>query len=147
GEDALNVDNEVVLLPEAGRSVRVDLRLRDAGLRELIEKAVQASPQAALNSAKPELVITDGAESDITDAEAWTLRVLNEKDASSYLGPFVVDRAHPLAEGLALGGVVWGAGKSSLPGTPVITAGNVALLTDLDRAGRHELRLRLRPEA
>jgi hypothetical protein len=151
GEDALNVDNEVVLLPEAGRSVHVDLRLRDAGLRELIEKAVQSSPQAALNSAKPELVITDGAEPDIIDAEAWTLRVLNEKDASSYLGPFVVDRAHPLAEGLSLGGVVWGAGKSqhpeSMAGTPVITAGNIALLTDLDRAGRHELRLRLRPEA
>jgi hypothetical protein len=151
GEDALNVDNEVVLLPEASRNVRVDLRLRDAGLRELVEKAVQASPQAALNSAKPELVITDGAGPDSTDAEAWTLRVLNEKDASSYLGPFVVDRAHPLAEGLSLGGVVWGAGKSqhpeSLAGTPVITAGNIALLTDLDRAGNHELRLRLRPEA
>lgn len=45
-----------------------------------------------------------------------------------------------------MGGVVWAAGKSELPGTPIITAGNIALLTDVDRAGRHELRLRLRPE-
>jgi hypothetical protein len=147
GEDALQVDNEVVLMPAASRSVRVDLRLRDARLRELIEKAIQSSPQAKLNPEKPELVITDEADSNIADAESWTLRVLNEKDASSYLGPFVVDRAHPLAEGLSLGGVVWGAGNRQLAGTPVITAGNVALLTDLDRAGKHELRLRLRPEA
>ncbi|MEP7340517.1 MAG: BatA and WFA domain-containing protein [Acidobacteriota bacterium] len=147
GEDALQIDNEVVLMPEASRSIRVDLRVRDARLRELIEKAVQSSPQAKLNPENPELVITDEADSNVADAESWTLRVLNEKDASSYLGPFVIDRVHPLAEGLSLGGVVWGAGKSQLAGMPVITAGNLALLTDLDRAGKHELRLRLRPEA
>jgi hypothetical protein len=142
--DALEIDNEVVLMPEANRNARVEIRLKDVKLREIAEKAVQSSPLARLTSEKPELIITD--ESELPDAEAWTLRILSEAGASSYLGPFVVDRAHPLTEGLSLGGVVWGAGSAQLPGTPVITAGNIALLTDVDRAGKHELRLRLRPE-
>lgn len=144
GGDGLDVDNEVVLMPEANRTARVELRLKDARLREIVEKAVQSSPLARLTSEKPELLITDEAES--PDTEVWTLRILSEAGASSYLGPFVVDRAHPMTDGLSLGGVVWGAGGAQLPGTPVITAGNIALLTDVDRAGKHELRLRLRPE-
>src|SRR5262249_6011954 len=72
---------------------------------------------------------------------------IHEKEAASYLGPFVIDRTHPLTEGLSLGGVVWGSGRSEQQaGTPIITAGNIPLLTDVDRAGRHELRLRLRPD-
>ena len=146
GEDGLSVDNQVVLLPERSKIVRVDLRLADARLRELVEKAVESSSQIRLSSEKPELVITDSADVKVADAESWTLQLLNEGDAASYLGPFVVDKAHPLTDGLSLGGVVWAAGKSELPGAPIITAGNIALLTDVDRAGRHELRLRLKPE-
>lgn len=146
GEDGLSVDNQIVLLPERSKIVRVDLRLNDARLRELAEKAVESSSQIRLSSEKPELVITDSADVKVADAESWTLQMLSESDASSYLGPFVVDKAHLLTDGLSLGGVVWAAGKSELPGAPIITAGNIALLTDVDRAGRHELRLRLRPE-
>ena len=146
GEDGLGVDNQVVLLPERSKIVRVDLRLADARLRELVEKAVESSSQIRLSSEKPELVITDDANLKVADAESWTLQILNESDASSYLGPFVVDKAHTLTDGLSLGGVVWAAGKAELPGAPIITAGNIALLTDVDRAGRHELRLRLKPE-
>ena len=146
GEDGLSVDNQVVLLPKSSKLVRVDLRLGNAGLKELVEKTVGSLSQIQRNSERPELIITDSADVKVADAESWTLQLLNEKDASSYLGPFVVDKAHTLTEGLSLGGVVWAAGKSELPGTPIITAGNIALLTDVDRAGRHELRLRLRPE-
>jgi len=144
--DALDVDNEIVLLPESERLVRVDLRLRDAALRTIIERAVQSMQGVLLATDGPELVITD-AETKIEDQEAWTLQVISEKDAASFLGPFVVDRAHPLSEGLSLGGVVWGSGRGEqLPGSPVITAGNIPLLSDVERLGRHELRLRLRPD-
>lgn len=145
GEDALAVDNEVVLMPDANKIVRVDLRLNDAKLRELAEKAIESSSQTRLSSERPELIVTDNTETP-SDAEAWTLQILSEAGASSYLGPFVVDRTHPLTDGLSLGGVVWGAASSQIPGAPIITAGNIALLADIDRNGRHELRLRLRPE-
>jgi hypothetical protein len=142
--DALDVDNEIVLLPEGERLVRVDLRLRDAALRTIIERALQSMQGVSLAADRPELVITD-AETEIE--EAWTLRIISEKDGASFLGPFVVDRAHPLSEGLSLSGVVWGSGRSEqLPGSPIITAGNIPLLSDVERLGRHELRLRLRPD-
>jgi hypothetical protein len=70
-----------------------------------------------------------------------------EKDAEAYTGPFIMDRAHPLTQGLELQGVVWGAGKAEqFPGTPVITAGNVPLLTAAGQSDRHEIRLRIRPD-
>jgi hypothetical protein len=146
-DDALHVDNEVTLLAEPIRNVRVDLRVRDAALRSLVEKAVASSPNASLGANKPDLVITDESDAMIEDAEAWALRIISENDAVSFLGPFVIDRSHPLSEGLSLGGVVWGGGKSrQLAGTPVVNAGDVPLLTDVERAGAHELRLRLRPD-
>jgi hypothetical protein len=149
-DDALLVDNEVTLLAESSRNVRVDLRIRDAVARALVERAVASSPNASLSANKPDLVITDESDPKIEDAgasEAWTLQIISEKDAVSFLGPFVIDRSHPLSEGLSLGGVVWGAGKSrQLAGAPVVNAGDVPLLTDIERAGRHELRLRLRPD-
>jgi hypothetical protein len=146
-DDALLLDNEVTLTPEPSRNVRVDLRVRDAGMRALVEKAVNSSPNASLSSNKPGLVITDEGDAKIEDAEAWTLQIVSEKDAASFLGPFVIDRSHPLSEGLSLGGVVWGGGKSrELAGTPVVNAGDVPLLADVERAGRHDLRLRLRPD-
>jgi hypothetical protein len=146
-DDALLVDNEVTLLPESSRNVRVDLRARDAAIRALVEKAVASSPNASLSANKSDLVITDEGAAKIEDAEAWTLRIISESDAASFLGPFVIDRSHPLSEGLSLGGVVWGGGKSrQLAGTPVVNAGDVPLLTDVERAGVHELRLRLRPD-
>src|SRR5262249_4098123 len=44
--------------------------------------------------------------------------------------------------------VIWGAGKEEeLPGAPVVTAGNIPLLTDVGGlTDRHEIHLRLRPD-
>ncbi len=146
-DDALSIDNKVVLAPEMSKQVRVDLRVLDARLRTLVEKALQSSRNILLKSGKPQLAITDEVETGVESQETWMLRMISEKDAVSFLGPFVVDRAHPLGEGLSLGGVVWAAGRGTqFPGTPIITAGNTPLLTDIERAGSHEMRLRFRPD-
>jgi hypothetical protein len=148
GDDALGVDNEVVLLPQTERPVRVELRVQNDALRPLVEKAIASARGVLLTADRPELILTDQAEGEVAGSEAWVMRIVADRDAQGYLGPFVVDHAHPLAEGLALGGVVWGAGKpAALGGRPVITAGNIPLLVDVDRGeGRHDLRLRLRPD-
>ena len=147
GSDALDLDNVVVLMPESNRPVRVDLRVGNKDLRALLEKALQSAQNVLMTGDKPELVIGDETDAGGEVPDAWTLRIVVEKDASSFLGPFVIDRSHPLSEGLSLSGVVWGSGKGiQFPGMPIITAGNVPLLTDVDRAGKHELRLRLRPD-
>src|SRR4030095_16357937 len=75
-DDALLVDNEVTLTPEPSRNVRVDLRVRDAGMRALVEKAVNSSPNAVLSANKPGLVITDENDAKIEDAEAWMLQIV-----------------------------------------------------------------------
>jgi hypothetical protein len=95
---------------------------------------------------RPDIVFLDGQE-DEDIGDAWRVRLIKDKEGAAYTGPFVIDRAHPLTEGLSLQGIVWGAGKSAeLPGAPVVLAGNVPLLTDQEVGARHEVRLRLRPD-
>ena len=147
-DDALAVDNKVVLLPERRKPVHVDIRVQDPRLRSLIENALASTDRALSAKVTPELVFLDDTTAADDSVEAWYMRVITEPEASAYLGPFVVDLTHPLTEGLSLGGVVWGAGvEEQFMGTPIITAGNVPLLTDTERfAGIHDIRLRLQPD-
>ena len=148
GDDALGIDNEVMLLPQHRKPVRVDIRVQDPRLRTLIKNALRSTDMAMLAKAGPELVFVDDTAAADDSADVWYMRVITEPEALAYLGPFVIDLTHPLAEGLSLSGVVWGAGvKEQFIGTPIITAGNVPLLTDTERFTRaHEIRLRLRPD-
>jgi hypothetical protein len=148
GADALAIDNEVTLLPAVQKTVRVDIRVADKALRPLVGKAVRAVRGALVTATRPDLVFTDREEADAAGADTWVVHLLAEKEAGAYTGPFVTDKTHPLTEGLGLQGVIWGAGKTpDLPGAPVIMAGNIPLLTDTEGpGGRHDLRLRLRPD-
>lgn len=147
-DDALGIDNEVVLLPQIKKPVRVDVRIQDPVLHSIVENALNSTDRSLLTETRPELVFIDDATISPDSSEAWYMRVVSEPEASAYLGPFVIDRTHPLTEGLSLGGVVWGAGVTEqFMGTPIITAGNIPLLTDTERfTGKPELRLRLRPD-
>ena len=148
GEDSLGIDNTVLLLPQHRKPVLVDVRIQEPKLRSLIENALASTDRALSAKTGPQLLFLD--ETTVADdaADAWSMRVITEPTASAYLGPFVIDFTHPLTEGLSLDGVVWGAGtREQFMGTPIITAGNVPLLTDTERfTGVHEIRLRLRPD-
>lgn len=146
--DSLAIDNEVILLPEPQGKVRVDLRIGDETIRKALIRAFKATGKAVITNRRAELVITDRPGAVAADPATWTVRFIVEPDAAAYVGPFVLDYSHPLTEGLSLEGVVWGAGKSAkMPGLPVITAGNVPLVTDVERpGGAHQLHIRLRPD-
>jgi hypothetical protein len=148
GDDALDIDNRVTLLAEPAPSVRVEVAVGDDRLRRLWDNALKATRRVVLTGVRPDLRVTDQTEDMAPAGETWTVHVLAEKEAEGYVGPFVLDHNHPLMEGLSLAGVVWGAGKEkAVPGVPVVLAGNVPLLTDAESAtGRHDLRLRLRPD-
>ena len=148
GADALAIDNEVVLFPQHRKPVLVDVRIQEPRLRSLIEGALASTDRALSAKIGPELLFLDETAVADDSAETWPIRVITEPEASAYLGPFVIDLTHPLTEGLSLDGVVWGAGATEqFMGTPIITAGNVPLLTDTERfTGIHEIRLRLRPD-
>ena len=148
GDDTLAIDNEVVLLPQHRMPVRVDVRIRDPQIRLLVEVALASTDRSIPAIARPELVFLDDTTVSDAYSGAWYMYVISEPEASAYLGPFVVDQRHPLTDGLSFTGVVWGAGMTeAFMGSPIITAGNIPLLTDRERfTGNHELRLRLRPD-
>ena len=143
GEDALSLDNAVTLLPERARPLRVAVQVNDGNLRALVEQALRAAENITITSTDAELLITDGN----PNANVWTLQIHAAANATSYLGPFVIDRSHPLTDGLSLGGVVWAANaQTALPGRPLITAGNIALLTQVvTDSGAHVIHLSLTP--
>ena len=175
-DDELTIDNRVDLIPAVSREVRVAVSVSSAALRPLVEKAARAarrsvpltpdpSPQRGegrkredpaprrgegrkRQAATPDLVVTDAADLSDVGLATWVMQLLAEKDAEAFVGPFVLDRSHPLTEGLSLQGVIWGAGKKGgLEGSPVVMAGNIPLLTDTEElSGRHVLRLRLRTD-
>ena len=148
GVDALPFDNQVTLVREETPPVRVQVQLKNEALRGPVDKALHATGKTALPGAAPQLLITDAADAEPPTAETWVVQLLTEKTADAFVGPFVLDRTHPLTEGVGLAGVVWGAGTArEFPGAPIVLAGGVPLVTDTENfAGQHHVRVRLRPD-
>ncbi len=143
----LPIDDAVTLMPALRKPVTYDVRVGDRETRAALERALAATGGATPAAVRPHLAFVDGEAGVPDDETTWVVRVLREPEAEAFAGPFVLDRAHPLADGLSLQGVVWGGGKAPLPGAPVVMAGNVQLVTDAETGGgRHELRVRLRPD-
>jgi hypothetical protein len=151
-DDDLAIDNEVVLQPVPIRPVRVEVRLLDRRLREPVERAIRSARNTDTGSDRPELIFTDRTDDTDLPDNLWQVQFVADKDATAYAGPFVLDRAHPLTEGLSLRTAVWGAGKDkTLDGAPIMMAGNVPLMGDTEipipgGGARHDLRIRFRPD-
>ncbi|MCL2305711.1 MAG: VWA domain-containing protein [Planctomycetaceae bacterium] len=149
-DDALDIDNSFTLLPPVHRPVRVTISGVPDELRLSLQRAVETSGLAEFVTENPDLRFTGGEteETPYSSQHAWNCRLFSERDDSkvqSFLGPFVVDRGNRLTSGLSLDGVVWAASTSApMGGLPVISAGNVPLLTEqVLRGGSRELRLQV----
>jgi hypothetical protein len=147
-DDALAVDNQAVLLPEAPRRVRVKTQIADSNLQPQVHRALEATGLMEQAHSTPDLLITDRPVAASLGAHTWTLQLLASKKAKSLLGPFIVDRASPLAEGLSLEGVVWAADSDvKLTGRPILLAGNTTLLSDAEYAGgSHDVKMQFTPK-
>jgi len=134
-DDAAAFDNRVVLLPERRPPLLVTVDVNDAALRRDVEHAVLATGRALL-APNGALVIADHQH-----PGEWVLEILSGANPIAHAGPFLVDRTHPITEGVDLDGVIWTAAGGVLPGTPIVLAGNQPLLTE----DVHHFRLRLNP--
>lgn len=150
-EDALTIDNSVILLSPRQRPLRVDVQLPQAPpeadqFRTELLRALEATGQVALTGSRPDLIVTDQDESPGQNRHLW--KINSGADPLSYEGPFILDRSHPLTAGLSLEAVIWSApGEGALPGAPVITAGNRLLLTDTEEtAGIHSYQMLIVPQ-
>jgi len=143
-DDALASDNRVDLLPPLRRQVRVQLSVTNAEFASLLADTLADTGLRAPANQPPELVIHQSPSR--PEGEAWGVRLMPlPNPPERFTGPFVVDANHELTRGLTLLGVTWGADPSATnaPGyLPVITAGNVPLLTH--RPGRRGQQVNLR---
>jgi len=150
-DDALAMDNTFTLLPPIHRPVRVAISGVPNETRLSLQKAIETSGLAQIVVDEPDLSFTGRGDNDEVVSQSrltWTVRVFSERNESSiqsFVGPFVVDRGNRLTTGLSLDGVVWAASASApMGGLPIISVGNVPLLTEqILRGGARELRLQV----
>jgi hypothetical protein len=145
--DALDLDNQVQLLPPIRRRVRVQVALADKDLQALANRTLDATGLRAAISADPQLIIEQSDSP--AGSDCWRLRWIGTDAKNAFVGPFVLDTSHPLAKGMALQGVVWaGAPLAEAPGdVPVILAGNTPLLSvRQDTHGSRLLTLNFNPK-
>ncbi len=139
--DALAADSSAALLPTPARPVRAANALPAGPARDAVGRALAALPDVtvAADPADADLLFLSPATAADRPAGAWAVAVgpltgENAGAAADAAGPFLVDRADPLAGGLSLAGVVWGGagGGRELPGVgplaPVAAAGGRVLV-------------------
>ncbi|MEM1008098.1 MAG: BatA and WFA domain-containing protein, partial [Myxococcota bacterium] len=148
--DVLNIDNRVVLLPTRRRHLRVHLRVRKPFWRKSLPRVLRASQRVHFVTLErdPDLIFTDQAlETDATP-RGWTIYLRSDVKPLTYTGPFLLQRPHPLTEGLSSEGLLWSTGKrTESPGEPVFFAGSTPLLRNIeDPEGRMQLYLHINPE-
>ncbi|MFI4861940.1 MAG: BatA domain-containing protein [Phycisphaerales bacterium JB063] len=148
-DDALALDNKVTLLPQPRPTLRVGIAIDNEALRDAAARFIDLTDNTRRVTDNEQLLITDSPTAAPADDSAWVLRFRVEpaEQVVAYVGPFVVDRAHPLALGASYEGVIWSAGQDdSLPGRPIVAAGNVSLITEAPRKDGRVIRVRLRPD-
>ena len=74
GDDALAIDNEVLLLPQHRKPVLVDVRIQEPRLRSLIENALASTDRALSAKTGAELVFLDETAVSDDSTEAWSMR-------------------------------------------------------------------------
>lgn len=147
-EDALALDSHVVVAAPPARmlnlavalpndvAVRTGLGARGVRWAQLVEDSQLVSPSAA------HLLLT--AQSTPTNPATWPVVIAAGSSTSAFVGPFLLDRSHPLLDGVALQGVVWSASRQEMPGVPLISAGDQPLLTEeVDDSGQRRYHLNI----
>jgi hypothetical protein len=137
--DALRIDDETYLVAPPRRTLALATTLEPAQAR-LLGLSTEAAPlQRWLALVEDSVPAASLEQADVVitseSAEAprpWAL-VLHATSSEhlDLVGPFLIERSHPLLAGISLDGVVWSAGSDTeLPGLPLVSAGNRPLLTE-----------------
>lgn len=150
-DDSLAADNRVWLYPPFKPQCRVQVAIRHPEMRSNLESALRATRRALTVADRAMLLFTDQGSAASVQPDSqnrWVVHMPILDKGMAYQGPFVTDYTHSLMQGIAWEGVIWDAGQSDpLPGEPVLSAGDTALLTDRAQpSGRHAIYMRIHPE-
>jgi hypothetical protein len=113
-DDALQRDNEVTLAEPRPQIVGVETRLAEGRGRQALIKALGVL-SSVTNTNAGHLAFVDAAELDRTPvAGVWRVGFgrppaswIAAGESQDFVGPFVLEKRHPLLLGVTLGGVVW----------------------------------------
>ncbi|MCL2743102.1 MAG: VWA domain-containing protein, partial [Planctomycetaceae bacterium] len=137
-DDALAIDNVLTIPPGRNKPLRVQVQNVPPELRPRLEKALLASGLARLTDNEPELIFITNA-SRMAAATPMTVQIISptkDESVKSFIGPYILENHHLITKGLDLDGVVWGGSSTvNLNGIPVISAGDIPLLTEQIRRG------------
>jgi hypothetical protein len=148
-DDALRNDNEVVLVEPRPQIVGVENQLPEGRGRQALVKAL-AAVAGVTDAAPGHLAFVDAAGLDGTAPPgAWRVgfglapaRWQGSGETQDFVGPFVLEKRHPLLAGVTLGGVVWPGASPMTPDSfrPLASAGERLLigLRASDAASRPE---------
>jgi hypothetical protein len=139
--DALSRDNEVMLAEPRPQLVGVENRLRDGRGREALVKAL-AALAGVTQAESGHLAFVDAGElSRPAAAGVWRVGFgtapgewLAKGEPADFIGPFVMEKRHPLLLGMTLGGVVWSGALPLAAGAvqPLVSAGDRILIGTRD---------------
>ncbi|MCA9115407.1 MAG: BatA and WFA domain-containing protein [Planctomycetaceae bacterium] len=143
--DALPLDSQVVLIEPVRRPLTVAQLLPE----DYPGRGAVADMLSGLDDVQPgavdqaHLIIAPASGEPPLNPETWWLGLgpvqLEEaarKQSRDLLGPYILEKSHPLLEEVVLGGVVWGGAQSPQRSLrPLISAGNLPLLGELEESG------------
>lgn len=140
---ALKIDDSVILLPDSRPPVKVRRDFASPSLAELARRTIESLPGETVAASGPaHLLLTDKAPQPLDSASKdgsehlWTMLFLSgePKSAKTLFGPYILEKAHPLLEGVSLEGVRWAIPASSAQtphdALPLISCGDFPLLAE-----------------
>lgn len=146
-DDALALDNAAILLPEPRRVVGVASLLADEAARVMrLDSALAAidgvERGAPLASAA---LVVSGSPGSLAPGVVELVVAPAGDGRAEWVGPFLLDRRHPLLSGVTLDGVVWSAGEGDVAGVPLATASSRPLVTEIVDGSAARVTLNLDP--
>ena len=144
-DDGLQLDNTATLVQRPPRTLAIYSNLSpevsarlglssgknesnlDAFLRIVPESFEAPSASAA------HILFSDSVAAPAGSQATWslTLDAGDDPERQDLIGPFLVDRGHPLLQGVTLDGIIWSRNpKQQPPGSPLVSAGNEVLLAE-----------------
>ena len=143
-DDALLRDNEVMLAEPRSQVVGVENRLRDGRGQQALAKALGAL-SGVTQAETSHLAFGEGSELGRPSTPGrWQVGFgappaewLAKGEAGDFIGPFVLEKRHPLLLGMTLGGVLWAGAMPLAAGSvqPLVSAGDRVLVGMRAEAG------------
>jgi len=143
--DAFPLDDEVLLLPTPRRELALAAQLAEGEAVFLGLERAGGEPLGRWRRLVPRSRSATAEEAHLLVAheegggpETWCLLLQAPgTERADLFGGFLLERRHPLLEGVELDGVVWSAStEARLPGLPLLSAGELPLLTEERRGAR-----------